>query len=514
MRATPPFAKISAKVSITLNNILIIDDLLQLFGHTLIKQTLIRQNMARIPFFGTIGKKSKIEEPKAVFAFDGDLRHNVGHRSPFQMIAGLQDIVNETNKLRDDSNFDNDFYLFDEMLKLDPELNGAVRAVSLTANNYTINWRSAKNARIRNALQDMIDKLDFDDILINGMRNLMIYGNDVNKLVGTSKEGITDVQNLPIAQITILDERSQNATADDKDPVIKAERYFLREGETTVQEFPSKEILHIRMDYRSNWFTDNENRITYGLWGASRFTALKQAIRAKYNSMNNRIALEDAMTKQFITIDMEAVKHIQNPDEQRERLLFIMNQVISTMESLRGDQVPIFPDYVQIKHVDQRTALPDSSGFLDNVNADIAAVLQVPRTAAGQEKGSTFAASYTANLWASNAIRRIQSILRQSVIELFSAHLDLLGINHTKSDLPDLVFEPVDEETRLDKMRRATLGYSNGVLSLNQALEIVAQPAEENGDVRKDAPTVTETPEEEPVEERDEEEDMPREGEM
>ena len=458
--------------------------------------------MARIPFFGNIGKSSKTEEPKVVATFDADLRHEVGHRSPFQMIAGLKDIVNETNALRDDSNFENDFYLFDEMLKLDPELNGAVRAVSLTANNYTINWRSAKNARIRNALQELVDRLDFDDILINSMRNLMVYGNDVNKLVGTGREGITDVQNLPVGQITILDDRNRTATADANDPVIRAERYFLREGETTMQEFPSDEILHVRMDYRSNWFTDNENRITYGLWGASRFTALKQAIRAKYNSMNNRIALEDAMTKQFITIDMEAVKHIQNPDEQRERLLFIMNQVISTMESLRGDQVPIFPDYVKIQHIDQRTALPDSGAFLDNVNADIAAVLQVPRTAAGQEKGSTFAASYTANLWASNAIRRIQSILKQSVMELFSAHLRLLKVNHTMSDLPNLIFEPVDEETRLDKMRRATLGYDAGVLTLNQALEVVDLGTEEGGDTRKEGGTSTPTGE------------LPREGEM
>lgn len=435
-------------------------------------------------------------------AFEGDLRYNVGHRSPFTMIAGLSDIVNETNQLRDDSNFDNDFYLFDEMLKLDPELNGAVRAVSLTANNYTINWRSAKNARIRNALQEMIDKIDFDDILINAMRNLMVYGNDVNKLVGTSREGITDVQNLPIGQITILDDRNRTATADENDPVIEAQRYFLREGETTMQEFPSDEILHIRMDYRSNWFTDNEARITYGIWGSSRFTALKQAIRAKYNSINNRIAIEDAMTKQFITIDMEAVKHIQNPDEQRDRLLYIMNQVIDTMESLRGDQVPIFPDYVKIQHIDQRSAIPDTTSFLDNVNADIAAVLQVPRTAAGQEKGSTFAASYTANLWASNAIRRIQNILRQSVMELFSAHLNLLKINHVKSDLPDLVFEPVDEETRLDKMRRATLGYDAGVLTLNQALDVVALPVEEGADTRKEGGTRTPTGE------------LPREGEM
>jgi hypothetical protein len=458
--------------------------------------------MARFPFFGSKKSPSKNEEPKVVMAFEGDLRYNVGHRSPFTMIAGLSDIVNETNQLRDDSNFDNDFYLFDEMLKLDPELNGAVRAVSLTANNYTINWRSAKNARIRNALQEMIDKIDFDDILINAMRNLMVYGNDVNKLVGTSREGITDVQNLPIGQITILDDRNRTATADENDPVIEPQRYFLREGETTMQEFPSDEILHIRMDYRSNWFTDNEARITYGIWGSSRFTALKQAIRAKYNSINNRIAIEDAMTKQFITIDMEAVKHIQNPDEQRDRLLYIMNQVIDTMESLRGDQVPIFPDYVKIQHIDQRSAIPDTTSFLDNVNADIAAVLQVPRTAAGQEKGSTFAASYTANLWASNAIRRIQSILRQSVMELFSAHLNLLKINHVKSDLPDLVFEPVDEETRLDKMRRATLGYDAGVLTLNQALDVVALPVEEGADTRKEGGTRTPTGE------------LPREGEM
>jgi len=361
--------------------------------------------MARFSLFGN--RKNEPAEQGVVFLTSEDVRHSVQHRTPFQLMAGMSDIVRETNTLRDDTNFDNDFYLFDEMLKLDPELNGAVRAVALTANNYTINYRNARNARIRNAIQDLIQRIDFDDILINTMRNLQVYGNDINKLVGTSREGITDVQNLPIAQITILDDRGKNDTTDENDPVITAERYFLREGETTEQEFPADEILHVRMEYRSHWFTDNEARVTYGIWGSSRFTSLKQAIRAKYNSINNRIALEDAMTKQYITIDMKAVEHITNPDEQRTRLLHIMNQVIETMENLRGDQVPIFPEYVKIQHIDQRSALPDSSSFLDNINADIAAVLQVPRVAAGQEKGSTFAASYTANLWAANAIRRM-----------------------------------------------------------------------------------------------------------
>lgn len=437
----------------------------------------------RFPFIGR-AEEPKPEGPR--FVVSNDLSHPVAHRSPFALMAGLSDIVKETNTLRDDTNFDNDFYLFDEMLKLDPELNGAVRAVSLTANNYTINYRSARNARIRTAIQELLQRIDFDDVLINAMRNLMVYGNDINKYVGSSREGITSIQSLPVAQITILDERSKSATADDINPVIEATRYFLREGETTEEEIPADEILHVRMDYRSHWFTDNENRVTFGLWGSSRFTSLKQAIRAKYNSINNRIALEDAMTKQFITIDMKAVSHIQNPDEQRERLAHIMKQVIDTMEGLRGDQVPIFPDYVKIQHIDQRTALPDSSSFLDNINADIAAVLQVPRVAAGQEKGSTFAASYTANLWASNAIRRMQSILRQSVMEMFSKHLELLRIEHTMADLPLLEFEPIDEETRLDKMRRANIGYSGGILMLDEALEILSlPPAAQGGNERK-----------------------------
>ncbi len=118
--------------------------------------------MARFSIFGR-RTEPEPEQEASVVAFSGDLSHPVSHRSPFALMAGLSDIVKETNTLRDDSNFDNDFYLFDEMLKLDPELNGAVRAVSLTANNYTINYRSARNAQIRNAIQQLLERIDFDD---------------------------------------------------------------------------------------------------------------------------------------------------------------------------------------------------------------------------------------------------------------------------------------------------------------------------------------------------------------
>ncbi len=401
--------------------------------------------------------------------------------------AGLTDIMENTNQLRSNTNYETGFDRYDDMVNYDPELNGAVRAVSLTANNYAINYRNAKNGTIREAIRLLVEEtLDFDDLLINGMRSLMVYGNDINKLVGKTGVGLENVQSLPITQMTITDGRPTTQASDRQNPIIEATDYILREGDSTEERFNADEILHIRIDYRSYWFLDNENRQTYGIWGASRFSSLEQAIRVKYNTMNHRLALEESMTKQFITIDRSAIEHITDPEEQKARLTYIMDEVVKTLESLRGDQIPVFPDYIKIHHTDTRNTIPDNTGFLDTVNADIAAVLQVPRVAAGQERGSTFAATYNANVWALTAIRRLQQILVQSTAELFSKHLELLGIEHQKKDLPILEFAPVEDESPSVKIQRAALGYNSGILTLNQALDIINEPtAGREGDERK-----------------------------
>ena len=409
----------------------------------------------------------------------------------FKAVDGIPDIVRDTERLAKDSNYDNEFDMYDLMLKLDPELNGAVRAVSLTANNFFIDYDKGKNAKIRNAIRDLVEEtLDFDDVLINSMRNLMVYGNDINKIVAKTGVGVTELQNLPIMQINIVDERGGLGSyfvADKDNPVVKPVTYMLREATSYEKAIPAEEILHVKIDYRSNWFTDMKGRKTYGIWGASRFSALKQAIRMKYNSLNNRVSLEDSMTKQYITIDQSAIEHIQDPAEQYDSLNTIMTDVIALFEGLRGDQIPVLPHYVNLHHVDLENSLPNSSDFLDSINADIAAVLQVPRVASGQERGSTFAATYNANLWAVQAIGRMHKILQQAFRDLFSIHLTLLKIPHKKSELPDLIFDTMDSETPLTVMQRATMGYDSGVLTLNQALDILDLPKakKDEGEERK-----------------------------
>ena len=415
----------------------------------------------------------------------------VASNATFAKVAGLENIFEDTKKIYEHkrswtrSKYDDEFDLYDDMLRLDPELNGAVRSVSLTANNWDIDYTTAKNRTIRNAIKELVhETLDFDDLLINMLRSLMVYGNDINKLVGRSGVGITALQSLPINQITIKDERGIEPPAVSRDnPIMKATTYLFRENESYPQTFKASEIWHIKMDYRSNWFQDRLGRWTYGVWGASRFSALKQPIRAKYNAINNRIALEDALTKQYITINMEAVEHITDPDEQRERLVYIMNEVGELLEGLRGDQIPILPSYVEIHHVDLKNTVPDNSAFLDMVNADISAVLQVPRAASGQERGSTFAATYSASMWSINAIRRLQGIAEQACQQLFMKHLELLGIVVKREDLPKLKFAPIEEEGHSEKIKRSTLGYQQGVMTRNEAREILhLPPTKEEGD--------------------------------
>lgn len=438
-----------------------------------------------MPSWFSFGRSSEQEPAQEKVIASSPLR--VRSTATFNVAAGIPDIIADTNKFTSSTNYDNNFDIYDAMVKFDPELNGAVRSVSLTGNNYSINYKSAKNARIREGIRMLVEKLPFDDILINAIRNLIVYGNDINKIVGKAGVGITDLTSLPIKQMTISDSRGAGGkpfAANEQNYVATNDFYTIREGQYTQQTFPKSEVMHFRIDYRSNWFTDSKSRVTYGVWGASRFTSLEQPIRAKYNSMNNRIALEDVLTKQYISIDKSAIEHITDPDEQAERLGKIMDEVISLFEGLDGDEMPILPSYITLHHVDLNNTIPDNSGFLDTVGSNIAAVLHVPRVAAGQERGSTFAATYNANMWANTAISRLQQVVVEGVHELFSLHLTLLGIEHKMSDLPKFEFEPIAEESPTERMRRATMGYDSGIITRNQALEIIGLPTEKDGNQR------------------------------
>ena len=165
-----------------------------------------------------------------------------------------------------------------------------------------------------------------------------------------------------------------------------------------------------------------------------------------------------------------------------------MTQVAELLEGLRGDQIPILPSYVEMHHVDLKNTIPDPTAFLDIVNGDISAVLQVPRVAAGQERGSTFAATYSASMWSVQAIQRLQAVAIESCCHLFLKHLELLGIPAEKKDLPKMSFKPLQAEPPSETMSRSTMGYQSGVLKLNEARDLLDLQKVKKGDDFKPEP--------------------------
>ena len=153
-------------------------------------------------------------------------------KTPFEVLsAGISNIVKDTESMTQDTfNNTNEFDLYDDMLNFDPELNGAVRTIALTANKYKL--IGGRNSQIRNAINELTeDVLDFDDFLINAMRNLMVYGNDINKLVGKSGVGITQLQSLPISQLTIVDDRKIPFAATKDYAIMKGVFYLYKQYE-------------------------------------------------------------------------------------------------------------------------------------------------------------------------------------------------------------------------------------------------------------------------------------------
>ena len=78
-------------------------------------------------------------------------------------------------------------------------------------------------------------------------------------------------------------------------------------------------------------------------------------------------------------------------------------------------------------------------------------------------------------------------------MQMFSKHLELLRIDHQMKDLPGLTFDSIEDESPLHRMQRANMGYNGGMITLNQALDILHLPSVTDGEMRKGGDTSVDT---------------------
>lgn len=442
-----------------------------------------------------------------------------------EMGSPVASSINGARQSLNENNHGTRFDLYDAMLDLDPELSGAVNAIAQSASSFEVvppvDEPGSEGEKALEACKELNEKLDGDIMAIDILRNLIRYGNDINKKVYTKGEGITGIQNLPMNSLTIVDDRTDLMSPSDKaadgfsnlfqtseepedieetnelNEVFSRDAYVLNEDSTTKPPvIEPYNTLHFAIDYRSNWFTDYMGRDTYGVWGKSRLEPLTFTIQTKYNTMTNKVAMDDKLlAREIYYIDTTALfGDINDFEERKKKAEKYADQLRSMVEGLGPDERPILPDHVDIKVIGPEGKAIDQQPFIEQLNNSIAAALTFPMAGLGRGTTSVKAGEEISSLWAENNIRNLRRTVIRGYEEMFRDHLKLkfpewveneneasnLGEMRLQDDIeiPTLDYEPFKEEDMTQKARQIKLLHQTETASAAERREIYGLPTD------------------------------------
>lgn len=447
------------------------------------------------------------------------------------MPSPIASSVRDARESLDEDEHDTVFDLYDALVDLDAELSGAVNAIAQSATFNRIVLPKDEPSQVEQEILEEVKRLNNRirgrEIAIDVLRNLIKYGNDVNKKVYNADDGIIAIQSLPINSITIVDDREDlNTTGlpsgdlddfeflfqvhpelEDGDEELGGE--FLREAfqrdAYVLNEQSEKEarviepwnVLHYSIDSRSNWFEDYTGRQTYGVWGQSRLEALKFTIQTKYNTLINKVAMDDSLVaREIYYIDTaELFGDIQEREERIKKAETYADQLKDMIEDLGPDERPMLPEHVSVEVIGPEGKAIDQQPFIEQLNNAVAAALTFPMAGLGRGTTAVKAGEEISSLWAENNIKNLRGAVIRGFEEIFEDHIKLLHpelvVNHAEAEhlgemeldpeitLPTLEYEPFRQENRSEVATQIETLVDIGVLSRREAREMWGAPTDD-----------------------------------
>lgn len=459
---------------------------------------------------------------------------DIGVRRDIEQAAGddegmgspLAESVGKTRKNLQSSQHETTFDLYDAMLDLDPELSGAVNAIAQSASNFDVvspnDEPTPEGETAVGDCRDLINAIDGDLMAIDILRNLIVYGNDINKKIYTEGEGMHTLQNLPINAMTIVDDAEdlgggpssqiadyfesfyqQNSEEADVEEgrvneVFARDAYVLNEkGEGDPKVIQPHNVLHFSIDARSNWHTDVCGRETYGVWGKSRIEPLEFTIQTKYNTLTNKVAMDDKLlAREIYYIDTtELFGDINDFEKRKKKAKNYAKEIKKMIEGLGPDERPILPEHVDVEIIGPEGKAIDQQPFLEQLNNAIAAALTFPMAGLGRGTTSVKAGEEISSLWAENNIRNLRRSVIRGFEEMFEDHLKLKHPDWVENsndagnisemqlrediEIPTLEYEPFREEDMTEKARQIKLLTQNKTMTAAERREHFGLPTDE-----------------------------------
>lgn len=386
--------------------------------------------------------------------------------------ASLAEVVSEPREILDHEQFESDFDLYERLLEIDPELAGTVRAQAQLASGFELIHPTHEGELEQPteldkvALEDcqkLVDHLDLDLSQPSMFKNMIANGNDVSKIIYTDGVGVTGLQSLPLRSLTIVDEstalgirksmaeaRKSNATDEDeidikeykdnlnREVIQNGDLYVLNEGTLDMKQIDHWKILHVSTERRGNWFTDQFERKTYGVWGAPRIEPTKFSLQAKHNTLTNKVAMDDSLiAREIYQIDVATLfGHINNDEKREKKAKDYASELKETLESMQPDEKPILPDEVSVSVQGPEGKAKEHGDFLDLMNDSIMHALTFNVSGVGRDAGGPMIGNRPAKDTSLNNVQHLRETLGRQFRKLFRFHL-LVKHPEWRAEMPD-----------------------------------------------------------------------------
>ena len=446
--------------------------------------------------------------------------------------ASLAEVVSKPKEILDSHRFGSDWELYDRLLEIDPELAGTVRAQAQMASGFNVispaNMGEQEEMTEEDEIalkdcKDLVEELQLELIQPSIFKNMIVHGNDINKIIYENGVGVRSLQSLPLRNVTIIDEdtnlitrrakqeaREYGNTEDiDLDKYIdniegtsvqSGDYYVLNEAMGNEKKIESYKILHLAPESRSNWRKDRFDRVTYGVWGAPRVEPIKFALQAKHNTLTNKVAMDDSLiAREVYKIDVEKLYgHIKNDEEREKKAKNYANDLKEKLESMQPDEKPILPEPVDVEIMGAEGHAREHADFLNMMNDAIMHALTFHVGGTGRDAGGPYIGNAPAKDSSQTNVKHLRKLMAHKLKKLFKIHLLLKHPewrdNHGSPDnidkwtfredieivVPEVEWDALEEGDMQRLVDVATKAWEKDLITRNEARQLMGfDPADD-----------------------------------
>lgn len=391
----------------------------------------------------------------------------------FAAVAGVRRISTQNKNTLKFGDFEidntNPFIKFEQISKLDiieGPLNNAALEMCSGFEIYT----EPEHEELNDKLREWAAVVDLDSYVLSLASELMSKGTVVTHLI-IENGGISKLKILPMRYITLLTEKEK--PGDVPNYVIQGEidKIIVNEGSLNKvkQEVLTLDEVEItRYRHHTNFFKDIKRRTTYGIYGRSLIEKIEWRLQFYLDILESyrKFVKRYGYGRLFINAQVIA-KLIE--EGKYDLAMKVLDDIKDEQEKIEENE-DIVGVGMDVKQLDTKTGL-DIVTIKESLEKDIATYLFGSEVTIGKAKGTTYASAKKVEEARVRILESYRRQLRRSLERILNKQAELLGY---KNVAVKVRFKALDREkyTAEDVAKL----YTNGVLTLNEARELVGYP--------------------------------------